>query len=68
MTTPIYYGLTMQRLGNMADEGAVCHINGQCYQRQNGILEPVRLSDYYKATRGHASEIETWDPVMEGNA
>lgn len=58
----------IQRLGNMAGEGSVCHINALCFMRQKGLLEPITLDRFYKATNGRASEIETWDPMLGDNA
>lgn len=54
----------IQRLGNMGEEGSVCHINALCFMRRGGLLERITLDRFYKATNGHASEVETWDPMM----
>jgi hypothetical protein len=54
----------IQHLGNMAKEGSVCHINALCFMRKDGLLEPITLDRFYKATDGHASEVETWDPTL----
>ena len=52
----------IQRLGNMADEGAVVHIGGYCYKRLRGELVQISKADFDRAIQGQHEHIETWDP------
>lgn len=53
----------IQRVGNMGHEGALCHIDGRCYRRVNGIVEPISKEEFDRAIQGQHCRLETWDPL-----
>lgn len=55
----------IQRLGNPARDGSIVHIGGQCYQRKDGVLEPMKSEAFNRLVLHRHRELQTWDPMND---